>query len=784
MRIGTSKVFVLDTSVLLHDPDAIFRFADNSVHIPKIVFWELDKKKTTEGVVGFNSRRVARTLNEILVNITPGTRTVPINNEGGLLVFSTESSPGDSPDQQIINYASSVQVSHPDHQVIIVSKDIYLRNAAILHGVPAEDYKHASVEKPYVGTRQVTCNPGDIDALYLVEPGAGIGSKVRPGLKLASLDDNIAEQLTNLSPNECVTLIDSTNPTRHGLCKYNDKVKALQLISSHDRDFAACGIKPLNSEQKYALDLLLDPNVEFLSIVGATGSGKTLLSLAAAIHQTMYLNRYENVIVTRKQVSVGAEDIGFLPGDINEKTRPWMEAIYGCLNKIAKLDHGLKHDRMLNRACDAYLGSEEDNGPVQVKSLGFVRGVTWENSVILVDECFPEGAEILTSSGFKDFKDLQTTDQVAAYHQDGSIDWEVPSRLIEKDYDGPMSTISSPKYYSSVTENHQRVYIDPQGSLTTLEAKQSYGVAWKIPLAGTKVGGRKLTGTERLQLKLAVLLQADGNANFKRGNPYWQISVVKERKCERIKEYLNELGIIYSEYEKDRRGRTRFYIGRLENEFLLFDDNKKKIFDTEKILNLCVEDLACFLEETFFWDGYLKENESCTTYQYFSVIKHNIDCVQAVAHLLNKTARVTVTTDSRSETYSDYYKLTVSNRNTFGLRKIKPSVEYYSGKVRCCTVSTGMIVVRQNNTVTINGNCQNMHINEVKALTTRAGKGSKVIIMGDPSQIDLEVSRYLDERSNGLTVASQKMRGWSHTGHITLFKTERSELSSEAAKRL
>lgn len=470
MRIGTSKVFVLDTSVLLHDPEALFRFTDNAVHIPQIVFWELDKKKTTEGVIGYNSRRVARTLNEILSTVDPGTTTiVPINKEGGTLVFDVYSKLGTSvsADQQIINYAKEIQSINPSDQVILVSKDIYLRNASMLQGVLAEDYKHASVEKPYLGTRQVTCNPGEIDALYLVEPGTGLGNKIRPGLKLVSLEDYTANQLDNLSPNECVTLVDSTNPTRHGLCRYNEKAKALQLISSHDRDFAVCGVKPLNSEQKYTLDLLLDPNIEFLSIIGATGSGKTLLSLAAAIHQTLYLNHYENVVVTRKQVAVGAENMGFLPGDVNEKTRPWMEAIYGCLNKIAKLDRNLKQDRMLNRACDSYIDSEENSdGPVQIKSLGFVRGVTWENSIIVLDEA------------------------------------------------------------------------------------------------------------------------------------------------------------------------------------------------------------------------------------------------------------------------------------------------------------------------------QNLHINEVKALATRAGRGSKVIILGDPTQIDLEVSRYLDERSNGLTVASQKMRGWAHTGHITLFKTERSELSSEAAKRL
>lgn len=469
MRIGTNKVFVLDTSVLLHDPEALFRFTDNAVHIPQIVLWELDKKKKTEGVIGYNSRRVARLLNELLSTVSPGTTTiVPINKEGGTLSFDVYSKPANntSADQQIINYAKEIYSAELNKQVIIVSKDIYLRNASMLQGISAEDYKHASVTKPYSGTRQVTCYPDEIDAIYLTEPSADLRNKIRPGLKLVSLDNHTANQLKDLSPNECITLVDSTNPTRHGLCRYNEKVKSLQLISSHDRNFSVCGVKPLNSEQKYTLDLLLDYNIEFLSIIGATGSGKTLLSLAAAIHQTLYLNRYENVVVTRKQVSVGAENMGFLPGDINEKTRPWMEAIYGCLNKIARLDHNLKQDRMHNRACDVYLDSEENKGPVQIKSLGFVRGVTWENSVILVDEA------------------------------------------------------------------------------------------------------------------------------------------------------------------------------------------------------------------------------------------------------------------------------------------------------------------------------QNLHINEVKALTTRAGRGSKVIILGDPDQIDLEVSRYLDERSNGLTVASQKMRGWTHTGHITLFKTERSELSSEAAKRL
>ena len=462
----TTKLFVLDTSVLLHDPDAIYKFENNEVHIPSVVLWELDKKKTTEGVIGYNSRCVARSFNKLLNEEEPGVNTLKINPDGGKLVFSMVESYGDSADQQIIQYAKDLASVRLD-PVILVSKDIYLRNACILQGVPAEDYKHESVEKPYIGLRHVDCQPGEIDALYLTEPTSTLGNKIRPGLKLVSVDVDTEKQLQELSPNECVTLVDITQPTRHGLCRYNEKARALQLISSHDRDFAVCGIKPLNSEQKYALDMLLDPNIEFLSIAGATGSGKTLLTLAAAIHQTLYLNRYENVIVTRKQVSVGSENLGFLPGDVNEKTKPWMEAIYGCLAKIAKSDKGLRHDRMLGKSYEAYTGSDEgEEGIVQIKSLGFVRGVTWENSLVICDEG------------------------------------------------------------------------------------------------------------------------------------------------------------------------------------------------------------------------------------------------------------------------------------------------------------------------------QNMHINEVKALTTRAGKGSKVIVMGDPAQIDLDVSRYLDERSNGLTVASQKMRGWVHTGHITMFKTERSELSSEAAKRL
>jgi PhoH-like ATPase len=460
------KLFVLDTSVLLHDPDAIFRFTENEVHIPAIVFWELDKKKTAEGVIGYNSRRIARTLNELLEKESPGVTTLKINNNLGKLVFGLEEKPGHSPDQQIIQYAKDLSATQ-SHSVIVVSKDIYLRNSCMLQGVQAENYKYACVEQLYHGLRQVMCEPGEIDALYITEPINKMGDKIRPGLKLVSLADSTAEQLKDLQPNECITLVDSTNLSRHGLTRYNSKSKSLQVISSHNRDFTVCGIKPLNCEQKYALDLLLDPEVEFLSIIGATGSGKTLLALASALHQTMYLNLYEKIIVTRKQVSVGAEDIGFLPGKVCEKTKPWMEAIYGCLSKIAKLDKGLKNDRMLGRSYEAYTGNEEEeNGILQVKSLGFVRGVTWENSILIVDEV------------------------------------------------------------------------------------------------------------------------------------------------------------------------------------------------------------------------------------------------------------------------------------------------------------------------------QNMHINEVKALTTRAGKGSKVIIMGDIAQIDLEVSRYLDERSNGLTVASKKMRGWSKTGHITLFKTERSELSSEAAKRL
>lgn len=380
------KIFVLDTNVLMHDPLCLFRFAEHDVFLPMTVLEELDNHKKGLTDVARNARSVSRTL-DALIEANDGriSEGVPLsllgNTEaGGRLWFETEPFDEAIPqlatfkgDNSILATVKGVQKAFPKQAAVLVSKDINMRIKATTLGVPAEDYFNDKVLD-------------DTDMLYsghaVLE--RDFWERVSPSLSSwrdgeATFYGFEADDPARFIVNECLTIEDDPNFMAI-VRKVQGKNVVLQLL----RDFRTgpgrmkvWGIQARNPEQNMALNLLMDPEIDFVTLLGQAGTGKTLLTLAAALAQTLDERRYSEIIVTRATVSVG-EDIGFLPGTEEEKMVPWMGAIEDNLEVLHKSDSGGQWGK---QATLDILKSR-----IRVKSMSFMRGRTFLSKFVIIDE--------------------------------------------------------------------------------------------------------------------------------------------------------------------------------------------------------------------------------------------------------------------------------------------------------------------------------------------------------------------------------------------------------------
>jgi PhoH-like ATPase len=345
------KRFVLDTNVLLNDVEAMYRFREHEVHIPYIVLEEIESKKNEPGVIGANSREFSR----VLLKLLEGSADRPADSTGDIIIGEDYAPPLVDPklrvskgDDRILNYCLGIIDLNP----ILITKDRYLRIKAKIFGVQTEDYLYDKVREVYTGHIELHTESGIINELH------------RNGF--IDVEDK-------LHPNTCVTLVDEINPNHTALCIY--QTGSLKKLTNPDNK--VYGIYPLNAEQKFALELLLNPEIHLVSITGSTGSGKSLISVAAALQQ-VESKGYHQLLITRAEVAVG-EKQGFLPGGIQEKTDPWLEGLYGCINQLCKHKPGDKNDF---KPHEMFVG----RGIVKPAPIQYVRGVTWDNSIIVIDE--------------------------------------------------------------------------------------------------------------------------------------------------------------------------------------------------------------------------------------------------------------------------------------------------------------------------------------------------------------------------------------------------------------
>lgn len=383
-------IFVLDTNVLMHDPTAVFRFDEHDVYIPMIVLEELDAGKKGLSEAARNVRQVSRFLDELMQGATKEqidrgiplpTAKLPTNGRTaptGRLFFQTKmldsalpDLPGRGADNAILGYALALSREHPEAEVTLVSKDINLRIKAAILGVHAEDYfSDQTIE--------------DADLLYTGTQALAADFWERHGKDMQSWKEQartyyrvtgpaVKEWHPNLFVYE-----DAPNGVEAIVRRVEGEAATLELVQDYRPErHNVWGITARNREQNFALNLLMDPEIDFVTILGPAGTGKTLMTLAAGLAQTLDNKRFSEIIMTRVTIPLG-EDIGFLPGTEEEKMEPWMGAL---MDNLEVLTQGQDTGAWGRAATNDLLRSR-----IKIRSLNFMRGRTFLNRYIILDE--------------------------------------------------------------------------------------------------------------------------------------------------------------------------------------------------------------------------------------------------------------------------------------------------------------------------------------------------------------------------------------------------------------
>ena len=386
------KIFVLDTNVLMHDPAAIFKFQEHDIYLPMMVIEELDNNKSGLTENARNVRQITRFLDDLInkasqEDIANGlmmpnlnkNNIDSINKPTGRLFLQTQdlsttlptNLPGKKADNSILMTAHALKDLQKNRTVILVSKDINLRIKAALLGIHAEDYYNDqvldSLDLLYSGI-------SELDSEFWETHGKEMTSWNEKGRTFYKITGPLVKTWL---PNQC--LVNRSEPTFQAIVR---KIDGDTAIIEYLKDYTTphntvWGIRAKNLEQNFALNLLLNPEIDFVTIHGTAGTGKTLLTLAAGLAQVLENNTYSEIIMTRATVPVG-DDIGFLPGTEEEKMTPWMGALMDNLEVLHESEHNSDWER--NATHDLLCNK------IKIRSLSFMRGRTFINKYIIIDE--------------------------------------------------------------------------------------------------------------------------------------------------------------------------------------------------------------------------------------------------------------------------------------------------------------------------------------------------------------------------------------------------------------
>ena len=366
------KTYILDTNVLIHDPDSIFRFQENEIVIPFEALEELDKLKKRYDHIGHNARETIRSLGAL---IEQGRQGEPLMmREGGTLrLDSTLLQAGDKSeiplrlsdgsgtvtDNRIIALAWLYKQRH-NGNTVFVSKDINARVKALALGIKAEDYKNDKIDIStiYSGHTVLSADPSVIDELH----NAG------------DVSLNAIDGAQSLVENQCVLLTSGGSATLPAGKSALAVTKGTRLRKLDHSGTAFWGIKARNKEQQFSVELLTDNSIQAVSMVGQAGTGKTLLALAVGLHKTLEEGLFSRIIVTKPVIPVGKQDIGFLPGDKEEKMLPWVQSVFDNFAPLSRNNQKMTLEYLLTADL------------LDIESIGHIRGRNLAKSWIIVDE--------------------------------------------------------------------------------------------------------------------------------------------------------------------------------------------------------------------------------------------------------------------------------------------------------------------------------------------------------------------------------------------------------------
>ena len=382
------RLFVLDTNVLLHDPMSLFRFQEHDIYLPMVVLEELDGHKKGMSEVARNGRQTSRNLDLLLADHADMTQGVPLNaahhvEATGTLYFQTDSFasetlddlPQGKADNRILAVVQGLMRQQSGREVILVSKDINMRIKARALGFLAEDYENDKAldddELLYAGALALPSDFWSKQSKKVESWQEGAFTFYR--IHGAMVEGWLINQFVYFEAPQEPSLFARVVELR------GDSAVIKTLTDHHHAKNAVWGVTARNREQNFALNLLMDPDIDFVSLTGQAGTGKTLLALAAGLTQVLDQRRYTEIIMTRATVSVG-EDIGFLPGTEEEKMGPWMGAVDDNLEFLAKGDSSGAGE--WGRAAT----NELIRSRIKIKSLNFMRGRTFLNRFVIIDE--------------------------------------------------------------------------------------------------------------------------------------------------------------------------------------------------------------------------------------------------------------------------------------------------------------------------------------------------------------------------------------------------------------
>ena len=387
-HLGPTKLFVLDTNVLMHDPMCLFRFEEHDIFLPMIVLEELDGHKKGMTEVARNARQTSRSLDALAgakdADITKGLKldTTGHREAKGCLLFQTKpldyslptSLPQGKADNQILGVVEALRKEYAPREVVLVSKDINMRVKARALGLATDDYQNdKTLEDGDLLYSGVLALPND----FWTRQSKTIESWQQGSYNFYRITGPI---VNSLLINQFVFFEAPGEPPLYARVT---EIRAKTAVLKTLKDFnhlknAVWGITTRNREQNFAMNLLMDPEVDFVTLAGTAGSGKTLMALASGLTQVLDDRRYTEIIMTRATVSVG-EDIGFLPGTEEEKMGPWMGALDDNLEVLGKTENGSGE---WGRAAT----NELIRSRIKVKSMNFMRGRTFLNKYVIIDE--------------------------------------------------------------------------------------------------------------------------------------------------------------------------------------------------------------------------------------------------------------------------------------------------------------------------------------------------------------------------------------------------------------